>query len=512
MRHFFNGAIAVLLCCTATEASDTMSWLTSARDSVAKLFTGSASYDAIEPGGRRKSVSSRIVSEDVVLNANKRRQLSANAMDLQRNVALAAWAIRQHLNYVALFDFYASSPDNGFNADLQALMERDGKADQADIGGRHPWSRLRRLAEVRKTLDGDCGIMKLRSGHLQGIEGNQFVDPAKKYPNSRWKQGVLLGTGNRALAYNVRETVDGKPRDRMVSAENCFLFGSFEGRFDQVRGISAFATGMNGFRDVDESFDYARAKLKVEQLFALAITRKAEESVSSGSGNLGKRVDGADDSEGDEDEVDETTIPQMDFGKGPVILDLPAGKDAKFLVSGNPSIATQDFLRLCIHVSLLSLDIPMNFFDPKYVNYSGGRTSWNQYERSCISKREDQLSMHEWYSKFRVARFMLPKSAGGTGELILPRSMSVSDVLWEWVPRGVPWWKPSEELDAELRSVAAGLDTPQKICRRHGMGDFFRNLDEIAVAIDAAKKRGIELKFGGMPAPFQLVTPGSEEA
>ncbi len=502
-------AIVVLLSSTATQASDTMSWLTSARDTVARLFTASSTYDAIEPNGRRKSVSSRIVSEDEVLTHHKRRQLTANAMDLQRNVALAAWAIRQHLNYVALFDFYASSPDNGFNAEFQALMARDDKKENCDVGGRHPRSRMVRLGEVRKTLDGDCGFIKLRSGHLQGIEGNQVVDPAKKYPTSRWKQGVLLGTGNRALAYNVRETVDGKATDRMVSSENCFLFGAFEGRFDQVRGISSFPTGMNGFRDIDESFDYARAKLKVEQLFALAITRKMEEASGSET-NLGRRVDGADDSDGDEDSIDQAVTPQVDFGRGPVQLNLDPGEDAKFLSSSNPSVATQDFLRLCIHVALLSLDIPMNFFDPKYVNYSGGRTSWNQYERSCVSKREDQLALHDWYTRWRLARYILPKSAGGTGELILPRSMSISDVLWEWVPRGVPWWKPSEELDAELRSVGAGLDTPQKICRRHGMGDFFRNLDEIAVAIAAAKERGIELKFGGTPAPFQIVTAGDD--
>lgn len=488
-----------------------MSWLDAARETVGRLFTASSGYEAIESNGRRRQVSSRIQSEDKVLNTQRRRALNANAMDLQRNVGIAGWAIRQHLNYVALFDFYACTKDRGLNADLTALMARDSKADQCDIGGRHPWTRLRRLAEVRKTLDGDCGIIKLRSGHLQGIESNQIVDPGMKFPNSRWVQGCLLGAGNRAKAYNVRETIEGQgganKRDRMVSADNMFLFGAFEGRFDQVRGISAFAAAMNEFRDLAEALDYARAKVKVEQLFALAIERDAEPESSAGSA-MGRRVDGSD--EDDSVEVDETTTAQVDFGRGPVQLNLDPGEKAKFLAGANPSSQTQEFLRLSIHLALLSLDIPMNFFDPQYVNMSGGRTSWNQYERSCVAKRDDQLALHDWYTNFRLARWLLPKSVGGTGELVLPRSTSVSDLRNEWVPRGVPWWKPAEELDAELRSVAAGLDTPQRICRRHNLGDFESNLDEIQAAIKAAEERGIQLQFGGSQSPFTIVTAPAE--
>lgn len=472
--------------------------------------SASSGYDAINPKGRRKSVSSNIRSEDVVLDANKRRRMTAQAMDLHRNAGLAAWAIRQHLNYVTLFDLYFSTRDKGLNEDLATLMARDNKRANCDVGGRHSWNRMRRLGEVRKMLDGDVGIARLRSGHIQGVEGNTIVNPGKIYPNSVWEQGVLLGTGKRAQAYNVREQVNGKASDRMISANNMFLLAAFEGRFNQVRGISSFTAGMNEFRDFYETVDYARAKVKVEQLIALAITREKE--AAEGSSDLGRRVDGSDDDEDSEAvPTPPTQPPQVSFGDGPTMLNLDPGEKAEMLKAGNPSSETQEFLRLCIHLALLSCDIPMNFFDPKYVNYSGGRTSWNQYERACIHKREDQLDMHEWYTNWRLARYILPKSMGGTGEIILPRSMSASDLTYEWVPRGVPWWKPSEELDAELKSVAAGIDTPQKICRRHGSGDFYKNLEEIKRAQDAAAELGIELKFGGTPAPFSIVTSSDSE-
>ena len=469
---------------------------------------GVSGYDAINPKGRRKSVSNQIRSEDQVLNANRRNQMTAQAMDLHRNAGLAAWAIRQHLNYVTLFDLYFSTPDKNLNEDLATLIERDNKRENCDVGGRHSWSRFRRLAEVRKMLDGDVGVARLRSGYIQGVEGNTIKNPGKMYPNSVWEQGVLLGAGKRAQAYNVQETANGKQTDRMISAQNMFLLAAFEGRFNQVRGISSFSAGMNEFRDFYETVDYARAKVKVEQLIALAITRD-KEAVEGGS-TLGKRVDGVDD--GEEEPVSTPTQPpQVSFGDGPTMLNLDPGESAAFLAAGNPSQQTQEFLRLCIHLALLSCDIPMNFFDPKYVNMSGGRTTWNQYERSCIHKRDDQLDMHNWYTNWRIARYILPTSMGGTGEIILPRSLSAADLRYEWVPRGVPWWKPAEELDAELKSVAAGIDTPQKICRRRGTGDFYKNLEEIKRAQDAAAELGIELKFGGTPAPFTIVTSSDSE-
>lgn len=479
----------------------------SASDSVGTA--GVSGYDAINPKGRRKSVSSQIRSEDQVLNANRRNQMTAQAMDLHRNAGLAAWAIRQHLNYVTLFDLYFSTPDKSLNEDLATLIERDNKRENCDVGGRHSWSRFRRLAEVRKMLDGDVGVARLRSGYIQGVEGNTVKNPGKIYPNSTWEQGVLLGPGKRAIAYNVQEIVNGKTTDRMISAQNMFLLAAFEGRFNQVRGISSFSAGINEFRDFYETVDYARAKVKVEQLIALAITREKEAAATENT--LGRRIDGVDDGEEEPATQSPTQPPQVSFGDGPVKLDLDPGEKAEFLAAGNPSQQTQEFLRLCIHLALLSCDIPMNFFDPKYVNMSGGRTTWNQYERSCIHKRDDQLDMHNWYTNWRLARYILPTSLGGTGEIVLPRSLSAADLRYEWVPRGVPWWKPAEELEAELKSVAAGIDTPQKICRRRGTGDFYKNLEEIKRAQEAAKALGIDLKFGGSPAPFTIVTSSDSE-
>jgi capsid protein len=68
---------------------------------------------------------------------------------------------------------------------------------------------------------------------------------------------------------------------------------------------------------------------------------------------------------------------------------------------------------------------------------------------------------------------------GGTGELALSGSQSIADLRYRWVPRGIAWWRPQEELDVALRSVAAGLQSMQDICDERGFGDYLDNVAEI---------------------------------
>ena len=140
-------------------------------------------------------------------------------------------------------------------------------------------------------------------------------------------------------------------------------------RFDQVRGISPLAAAINSFRDVYEGIDYALAKMKVEQLFALVFTRDGDAAPA-------RIMDGSDDENG----------YKVDFGKGPVQLDLSAGDNAQFLKTDNPGSNTQQFIEAVLGIALHSLDLPMNFHDPSRTNFFGSRAAWLLYDRSCINK------------------------------------------------------------------------------------------------------------------------------
>ena len=131
-------------------------------------------------------------------------------------------------------------------------------------------------------------------------------------------------------------------------ARNSWLLGYFD-RFDQTRGISPLASALNSFRDTYEGFDLALAQSKVAQLFALAIKR-----------NSIKAVEDLEEQEGPAKYRDE-----IDFNRGPVLLELDPGDVAEFLQSNNPSSNWQAFMNLVIAASLKALDIPFSLLRRK---------------------------------------------------------------------------------------------------------------------------------------------------
>ena len=463
-------------------------------------------YDAVVTSKNRKSASAQMRPEDKILDRSGRLKLAANTADLQRNAVLFAWALRRHLDYVTLFDFQPLTSDKGLNRDLRDLMERDCRPENCDIGGRHSWNRMRRLAEVRKMLEGDCGLLSLRSGHLQGIESHMIRNPAMQVRNDqmRWEQGVKLGTGRKAVAYCISDRDQyGQPQERVVPAGQLFMLGAFEGRFDQIRGVSAVAAACNDFRDIYETKALMQAKIKLEQIFGVAFIRdKASESLADEFG-----YDGEPDDEDEEAAAEVETAgppPSYDLGQDVKGFDLNKGEDLKLIQSSNPSQNQQEFLQLCIAIAIKAFDLPFNFFDEARTNFFGSKAAWLQYDRSCVYKREDQLELHRLYTIWRVRRWMLPTDFGGTGEIVLPRSMSEADVKWKWVPRGMPWWNPQEELTVDLMAAAAGLKTLQQICDERGLGIWTDNLERLQAEFATAQELGFTLAFQPAKLPLSL--------
>lgn len=447
---------------------------------IAGAFRGSErqlSYDGAERKDRRKQPAVSHAAEDRILPQGKRDILSANARDLNRNYAVAASAIRQHLNYVCSHRFAGRCADRGLSRDLETLMERWSRREGCDAAGRHRLSRFIRIAEIRRILDGDVGVMRLAAGTLQGIEGDRIRSQAGA-DNGVWLNGVKTNDAGRALAYAIHKRTRGGSLEfeRTVPASNLFLHGFYD-RFDQVRGVSPVAAALNQFRDVYENFDYALAKAKVSQLFALAFYRDAE----TAAGEITEASE-------DEEEGSESTGYKVDFGRGPAVLDLDPGDKAEFLESNNPSNQFQDFTKLVTMVALKSLDIPYSFFDESHTNFFGSRGAFLHYDRSCDEKRADVQDLLRWVTVWRVGLWI------ADGTLKLPRGADIGSVNWEWIPQGMPWWDPAKEVTGQLKAIGAALDSPYRITKETGT-DFERNVDDMSRAVQYARSKGVRLSF-----------------
>lgn len=450
-------------------------------------------YDATEPRGRRKQPAIRHGSEDSLLDTRRRPTLIANARDLHRNFAIAAWMVRKHLDYVSAFSFHCRSGNVDLDEQVEKFMAEWSKPYHCDVAGRHRLPRMLRLLEARRTLDGDVGLLKLRSGQVQAIEGDRIRQPGDEpalQERSEWVHGVRVNEAGKALAYAIhrRRGMGGYELERKVAAKHLHLLGYFD-RFDQVRGVSPIATALNPLRDVYENFDFALAKAKISQLFAMAIYSEAREGMGDAV-----PLDG-----GDEEE-DETPRYQVTFEKGPFKLELDPGDRADFLESKTPSSEFQSFTEAVIGVGLKALDIPLSFYDEAHTNFFGSRAAWLHYDRSCISKREDLLELLNRLTLWRLTLAMLD------GELELPGSMSLADVPFEWVPTGMPWWDPAKEIRGDLMAIGAGLDNPQRITKERGRGDWYDNIDRIAEAMQYAEEKGVPLSFVPLAGPVEVET------
>jgi capsid protein len=463
----------------------------------AAQFGANQPYDAVEERGRRESPAIRTQSEDRILLPTMRAKLDATAQDLHRNFAVAQWMIRRHLDYVATFTFHARSDDDAFDEQLNQLMADWSQRQRCDAAGRHRFDKIIRLAELQAVLRGDIGLMKLASGQTQGIEGDRIRNPiGTPYADPTWVHGVKVDEAGKALAYAIHRRLPygSYQFERQVAAENLILHGYFD-RFDQIRGISPIVTALNPLRDTYEACDLALAKSKVEQLFALAFYRSATEA----GGELTEET---------EQTSDGTTTTatasapkyQVDFGKGPVLLDLDPGDRAEFLQSSSPSANFQAFTQLVLMIAMKALDLPFGFFDEAHTNFYSSRGAWLIYERACQDKRDALIEVLTELTRWRVKLWVLD------GALKLPKGMTIETVPFEWVPGGMPFWDPSKEMRGNLQAISAGLDNPQRITKESGLGDFYDNCRQIAKAQKFARDLGLSLSFDPGAPELQIVS------
>lgn len=438
-------------------------------------------YDAgTSPNGKRKQSSSRLMSEDSVLNKAKRRKTIASARDMWRNFSLVAWAIRQHLNYVTMFSFQCHTGDKELNKLIEKEVGKLMKRDRFDISRRHNLNRFIRIMEGRATVDHDVGIARLATGHVQAIEGDRIQTPKEHGKNEIWTEGVRTNNQGAALEYGIfNRGKSGKGYEfaRKIGYQNFWLHGNFD-RFDQYRGVSPLVSSINSMQDVYEGVDFGLAKLKVEQLFALAIFREAQQ----GAGGLPKT-----DANGEEEE---TSGYDIQFDRGPIFMDLDEGDKAEFLKSDAPGANTVEFLQTVIALALKSLDIPYSFYDEAHTNFFGSRAAWLHYKRSCKDKIDRVREFLDWWVQWALMRLILD------GTIKLPAGMTLADEFWAWVPDGMPWWDPVKEINGDNMAIKAGFTSPQKVVRERGGGDFFENIDQTIEAYNYASDKGFKPEWG----------------
>ena len=468
-----------------------------------RIFGTRFEYDALKGAGKRKQAPPANYREDQFTRGEKHRRLQGSAADLARNLSLAMWMVRRHLDYVSQFEYKSRTGIDELDEQLKQLMIRSNRRHNADVARKFTREKLFRLAECRRVLDGDTLLVKLNSGRLQGIQADLIRDPDDPMKSEDWISGVRIDRFGSPRQFGVysRKGYLGKEFTRSIDARNTIFYGFFD-RYaqDQVRGVSPLVSALNPLRDVYENFNYALMKAKVSQLFALAFERDSTEAPFPGDEEYGM---GGTDPDGDH--VQEPKGFQAFMKSDTRYVDLSPGEKVQIIESKQPSNEFQSFTNLVIQVALKALDIPYSFYDESFTNFFGSRSAWLHYERSCKDKRDDQIEMRREYTVWKYQEWIRD------GLLSLPAGWTIEDLKFEWVPLGMPWWDPSKEVKGQVASIDAGLDNPQNICKATGT-DFYENVDAISHAMEYAEERGVMLSFGKGGVVFTgQVTPTTNE-
>jgi len=435
-------------------------------------------YDAALSTPKRRPPTLTLRSEDAELLPGQRTALVSTTRDLPRNMAVAAFAVRKHLDYITNVVFEPRNSDEKLNARLKELTASWSHRRNSDVCQRHNLWRQIRIAEACATIDGDVGAIKLRNGALQWIEGDRVRNPwglgmiwadndagprLEGFPEgTRLINGVVVNPQGKALGYAIAKRGPFGTQflpERIVPARN-FLLHAYFTRFDQLRGVSPLSSALNDFRDIHECTEYALAKAKVAQLFGLKIKRAESDELplAERQSDVTEATDA-----GYEASADGTIPPeqryQLDFGRGPFMLDLDPGDDADILESGTPSTEFQAFMGTMILIALKSLDIPHCLFDESESAWSSCRSAWMQYEDSARSKRANLRDLLDEILRWKVASWV------ASGLLELPPRMTADEIRWEWLFPGVPWIDLLKEMQSNQLALALRLKSRTRILR-----------------------------------------------
>lgn len=446
-------------------------------------------YDAVSASSRRRMAAPILRSEDWELQPFARKQLAASQRDIGRNFSVARWMIERHLDYVTSFTFKFRSADENLNRLVEARMKKWFGRRESDIARRHTFASCIRLAEASALTANDCLAIKLADGRVQWIEGDRLANPGNGLPPDvdarALVHGVLVDDYTATKKYivcrrgpkgNAWQAPTVLTFDQMIDADDAILHGFFD-RFDQVRGVSPLACALNSLQDLYEAKTYALGRMKIDQLWALAVYRGDTSAITERPTDNNGTPIGQD-------------YLKMPIGNGPIIADLDVGDRMEAIQSAQPSSQFQDFMQKAISFTLKALAIPYSFFDEAYTNYSGARQALLQYEQAADLRRDVIRELLDELTDWRLKLFMID------GEL---PEIDPKDFQWEWVAASLPWIDPLKEAQANIALIGANLESEIHVLKQQGR-DFADVLNERKRAQEMIKAAGLSQAMKADPA------------
>ena len=320
--------------------------------------------------------------------------------------------------------------------------------------------------------------MKVKGGKFQGIEGDRIKRPldygkaklSKAQQDSISPEGLIFDEDGMRTGFCICKRTDagGFQFETIVDEEDLIFDAYWPDRFDCNRGVSPLLTALNEAADVRETWEWLVVKAKASAIFGLAFTRTGDDEPFPTQGEPNTTNPAT------EGEAYSSQVAKAIKSRGLINLDLDPGDSVTEIQSSTPNPTVVPFTRELIRSILLALDIPFTFYDSLTASFSARIADRNEYEESCESKRDKNISvLDEMYGGWL---FPMWEKADlfGFGKALKKAKMSPDEVSAElrWVPAGKPWLDRTNEMSGHILALTAGVTSTPRICALYGDDAF----------------------------------------
>ena len=321
-------------------------------------------YDGAEMGHKRASATQNMSPNDFSVQRD-RLQLMREAEDLERNFAPAKMLNRKYALYVSPISYHAATGDHKLDADIEDYLNLE-VFPNCDHTERYDFWRLFDFGIMGVNRGGDYGFAFTRPGiepgmseeeavklplKIQAIEPDRIGGVYQNVVSNDYVAGLMIGDHGQIEAYRVFHrsmTTNCYDNPVEIPAKD-FVFMLDTLRSDSYRGVSRLATAVQNLRDLYESIDFVKGKMKI----ASALT-----VFTNSNGSMGGP--GAMDAyqtnifEGDQGGMQQ----DINFGQ---INHLAGGTEIKFPSSNTPSSEEQWVMVQLLKFVAMSYDLPYSF-------------------------------------------------------------------------------------------------------------------------------------------------------
>lgn len=458
-----------------------------------------AAYEATKISRTRKNPSDNASAN--TLTASSTTTLRGQARHLDQNHDLCRGILNNLVTFVVGPKGILVEP---------SVMTKDGKLDEEvnrqiravikewsrkpETTHQMSWAKVQRTAARAWFRDGEClakfvsgAVPSLRHGtnvpfSIEMLEADHIADTVD---DDRVVQGVEVNGWGQPTYYHMLDShpsnalyVTGKTRK--INANSIVHLKAVD-RFQQVRGVSIFASVMNRLNDLKDYEESERIAAKISANMAAYIKKGSPDNYINPN---------------DEDER------EFELGQGMIWDNLLPGEEVGTIQSSRPSALLQPFRNSMVKAISAGTQ-------------SGDSSNSKTYDGSYSSQRQELVEQWIHYASIAsdfVDQFVEPimrqliQVAVASGKIKLGKKTDL-DTLYDadYLPPAMPWIDPKKEADGFEKLIDMKITSPQKVIRKRGDNptEVLEQTEQWQKELD---KRGLKEAEPNKPAPAGFFT------